>query len=198
MKLFPIAGGSGEGDGHEIDPADVVAAVDAVDEAGKPKPPAKEPVKQPAREIAAAAEDKADASLRLAWSLAEDHVKDACPDVDAETLDILKRASGNDPVMFKNEAKKMQAKMAALKTPPKDPNDPTALAEKLTKEIFSGGGPGGDPNRGGPEKPKKPEERVKEAVEKGDSAGLARATVDVINTGKDGKPLFDGVRISLE
>ena len=194
MNIRPIAGGSGEeegeDEGHQIEADDLIRKAleeKQRQEAGEkpvlPNPP------NPAK--------PAPAQANVAWFLAERDVKKSCPALDADDIALLKAASGDDPVKFVELAEKQQAKREALlAVQSKAETEQDELRRRAAEEILSGGGPGGS----GSVRPKEPTpaEKVKEAVEKGDSHGIQRAMVEVINTGKDGKPIFSGVRISEE
>ena len=181
------------GDGHDINlDSEVLDALKDKQEQGAgakvevpTNPPA--PVKP-------AAVESSDPS-KMAWFLAERDVQKSCQDLDAEDIELLKAASGGDPVKFVLAAEKQQAKRAALKAP-KPENEDDVAKRRVAEEIFGPQGPGGSSEVR--PKPPSPAEKVKQAAEKGDTRGLIRATADVFNAGKDGKPMFDGVRMQVE
>jgi len=174
---------------RDVDPQAVLDALDNLDDDGNPKPkPQPEPKAKPEPVLFAPA--TTDPSLRMAWSLAEDAVKDLCPDLDDEDKLIARDAAAGDPVKFKDTAKRMQAKIKAAKTPtPAKTQD--QLKADLAGKIFDGGGPGGDDSL--TPKPTAPstQEKLEKAVKDGDRRDIMGGLADTV---KDGK-LFRGVQI---
>lgn len=125
-----------------------------------------------------------DAATRMAWSLSEDYVKDTCPDLDAETLEIVKAAAGEDPVAFKNKAKQMQAKLAAAKKPLTPEDEAERKKRELAEQVFDGGGKGGDKTVAQAPPKATVQEDLKKAIDAKDRKGIVKSVARAINEGK--------------
>lgn len=187
----PITGGDSSDD--DLDPDKVLedALKDKLEDDKPDSKPEPKPEPKPApRKPAAQGEDEA---LSLAWSIATDYVKESCPDLDDDLLQIVRAAAGTSPVAFKEKAKQLQAKMTARKT--QAGGDEERRKQELVEKVFGGSGPGGDLTQQKPPVSPSTEDRLKDAVAKGDQRGIVQSIADTI---KEKKVFERGVTLVVD